>query len=189
MYKEVSAKIIMILVTAAILTVPSSVVQYLHAQSDQGLQAVLNIHNQERGLVGVQPLTWSDSLAAEAKSWADHLTTLGTVCAPPPQGCIPIPPHGASNENIALGVTWPEDLAEEEGRSAPVELANEWVKEKAAYNAGQRSGPGIGHYTAMVWQDTREVGCGFSSSGVTDFLVCRYNPQGNAPGQVPFGRK
>ena len=48
MHKEVSAKIIMILVTAAILTVPSSVVQSLHAQSDQGLQAVLNIHNQER---------------------------------------------------------------------------------------------------------------------------------------------
>jgi pathogenesis-related protein 1 len=183
MYEEASVKIFIILVTAAILTVPSS----LHAQSDQGLQAVLNIHNRERGLVDVPALTWSDSLATQAQSWADHLKTLGIVCAP--GGCNPVPPHGANNENIAVGVTWPEDLAKEEGRIAPVELAELWVKEKAAYNAGQRSGLGIGHYTAMVWNDTREVGCGFSSSGVTDFLVCRYSPQGNVPGQVPFGRK
>jgi Cysteine-rich secretory protein family len=140
---------------AAFLTVPSSVVQYLHAQSDQGLKDVLNIHNRERGLVGVQPLTWSDSLAAEAQSWADHLKTLGIVCAP--GGCNPVPPHGANNENIALGVTWPAE---------PAEL---WVKEKVKYNAGQRSAPGIGHYTAMVWKSTSEVGCGFSSSGETDF--------------------
>ena len=98
MHKEVSAKIIMILVTAAILTVPSSVVQYLHAQSDQGLQGVLNIHNDERGLVRVQPLAWSDSLASQAQSYADHLTTLGIVCGE--QGCDPPPPHGANNENI-----------------------------------------------------------------------------------------
>jgi hypothetical protein len=187
MYKKVSKEIALILIMAVFLTLPLSVVQLSYAQPNQGLQGVLNIHNDERGLVRVQPLAWSDSLAAQAQSYADHLTTLGIVCGE--QGCNPPPPHGANNENIAVGITWPADLAEEEGRIAPVELAKEWVKEKAAYNAGQRSGPGIGHYTAMVWQDTREVGCGFSSSGVTDFLVCRYNPQGNAPGQVPFGRK
>ena len=85
MYKKISKEIVLILVMAAFLTVPSSVVQFLHAQSDKGMQAVLNIHNDERKAVGNQPLTWSDSLAAEAKSWADHLTTLGTVCAPLPR--------------------------------------------------------------------------------------------------------
>ena len=48
MYKKISKEIVLILVMAAFLTVPSSVVQFLHAQSDQGLQAVLNIHNDER---------------------------------------------------------------------------------------------------------------------------------------------
>ena len=37
---------------AAILTVPSSVVQLSHAQSNKALQDVLNIHNDERKAVG-----------------------------------------------------------------------------------------------------------------------------------------
>jgi hypothetical protein len=181
---------------AVFLTVLLSVVHLSYAQPNQDMLDVLNLHNRERAEVKSPPLTWSDSLAAQTHAYAGHLMTLGIVCAPPSQGCKPEPPHGAGNENIALGITWPADLAEEEGRIAPVELAKEWVKEKAKYNAGQRSGPGIGHYTAMVWQDTREVGCGFAlgtgpdevtlSGGGTDFLVCRYNPPGNTPGQAPF---
>ncbi len=63
-----------------------------------------------------------------------------------------------------------------------------WADEKPKYNAGQRSGLGIGHYTAMVWKNTQEIGCGFASSdsGQIDFLVCRYNPPGNLPGQTPY---
>jgi pathogenesis-related protein 1 len=192
MYKKVSTIIIMILATAAILIVPSSVLQVSYAQTDQDMRDVLNLHNRERAELKVQPLTWSDSLAAQAQAYADHLTTLGIVCSPPPQGCKPEPPHGAANENIALGVTLPAEL----GVNSPAEFAQMWADEKVKYNAGQRSGTGIGHYTAMVWKDTREVGCGFAlgtvpdevtlSGGGTDFLVCRYSPPGNVPGQAPF---
>ena len=99
MYKEVSTKIITILVMAAFLTVPLSVVHLSYAQSDQGLKDVLNIHNQERGEVKVQPLTWSDSLAGQAQAYADHLTTLGVVCTS--QGCKPVPPHGAAKREYS----------------------------------------------------------------------------------------
>ena len=73
MYKKVSTKIIMILVTAAIVTVLSSVLQVSNAQSNTNLQSVLDIHNQERAAVGVQPLTWSDSVATQAQAYADQL--------------------------------------------------------------------------------------------------------------------
>jgi len=181
MYLKVSNKITLILVIVAFLTVLLSVVQISHAQSNTDLKNdMLNIHNQERAAVGVPPLTWSDSLAAQSQSWADHLTTLGLVCDPervPPKPICDTTPHGAKNENIASGVS---DL------NSPTELAQLWANEKSKYNSGQRSGSGIGHYTAMVWKDTREIGCGFSSGGGMDFLVCRYNPPGNLPGQAPF---
>ena len=188
MYKKVSLGIITILATAAILTVLSSELQLSYAQPNQDMQDVLDVHNRERAAVGFPLLTWSDSLAAESQSWANHLGTLGIVCGP--QGCKPIPPHGANNENIASGYVYPADL----GRTPPAEYAQNWAKEKVKYDAGQRSEPGIGHYTAMVWKSTREVGCGFFAGAVpdelghgggTDFLVCRYSPGGNVGIQAP----
>jgi pathogenesis-related protein 1 len=189
MYNKVSIKIIIILVTAAIVTVLSSVLQVSYAQPNQDMRDVLDIHNRERALVGFPLLTWSDSLAAEAQNWANHLATLGIVCGP--QGCQPPAPHGANNENIALGYVFPAEF----GRTSPAEYAQRWADEKVQYDAGQRSGLGIGHYTAMVWKTTSEVGCGFVAGAVpdedgrgggTDFLVCRYNPPGNVASQAPF---
>src|SRR5438128_5800273 len=101
MYKKVSKEIILIVLMAAYLIVPASklVVQLSHAQPNQDMQAVLEIHKRERAAVGFPPLSWSNSLAAEAQSWANHLSTLGVICGS--QGCKPSPPHGANNENIA----------------------------------------------------------------------------------------
>ncbi|MBV9179547.1 MAG: hypothetical protein JO297_21165 [Nitrososphaeraceae archaeon] len=191
MYKKVSKGIILILLMAAFLVVPSSMVQLSHAQPNQDMTAVLDLHNRERAAIlpnGYPPLTWSDSLAAEAQSWANHLSTLGIVCGP--QGCNPLPTHGANNENIAVGPVFPADLP----RKTPAEYAQSWANEKAKYNAGQVSGAGIGHYTAMVWKSTREIGCGFFAGAVpdeqgrgggTDILVCRYLPGGNVASQAP----
>ena len=80
MYKKLSTKIIIILVTAGILTVPSSVLQVSHAQSNADLQnTVLEIVNRERAAVGVPPLVWSDTLAAGTQTWADHQAGLAKV--------------------------------------------------------------------------------------------------------------
>src|ERR1700745_4115563 len=190
MYKKVSKEIILFLLVAAYLIVPASksLVQLSFAQSNQDMTGVLDVHNRERAAVGFPPLTWSDSLAAEAQSWANHLSTLGVVCGS--QGCKPPPPHGATNENMAFGLAYAADI----GRTSPAEYAQLWANEKVKYDAGQRSGPGIGHYTAMVWKNTREVGCGFVAGAVpdelgrgggTDFLVCRYSPPGNIGSQAP----
>ena len=189
MYKKISIKIIMILVTAAIVTVPSSMLQLSHAQPNQDMQEVLNIHNRERAEVNFPVLTWSDSLAADAQKWANHLTTLGIVCGS--GGCKPTTPHGATNENIASGYVYPAEL----GRTSPAEYAQMWADEKVAYNGGQRSGLGIGHYAAMVWKATTQVGCWFAPGAVpdqegrgggTDFLVCRYNPGKGGASEAPL---
>ncbi len=185
MNQKVSKEITLIFVMTTLLIVLSSVVvQLSYAQSNPDLENImLKIHNDERDAVGVPPLTWSSSLAANAQSWANHLTTLGLICDPERPDLVPPKPicdttlHGAKNENIAAGLA---DF------NSPEELALLWADEKEKYDAGQRSGPGIGHYTAMVWKNTQEIGCGFASSGQMDFLVCRYSPPGNLPEQTPY---
>jgi hypothetical protein len=192
LYKKISKEIILILLMAAYLIIPASksVVQLSQAQPNQDMQAVLDVHNRERAAVEFPLLMWSNSLAADSRSWANHLATLGIVCGR--QGCnaangVSVAKlHGAANENMAFGPVFPADL----GRTSPAEYAQMWADEKVKYDAGQRSGLGIGHYTAMVWKNTREVGCGFVAGAVpdeqglgggTDILVCRYNPPGNSP--------
>ena len=87
-------------------------------------------------------------------------------------------PHGASNENLA-------------GKSSTsiTKHVQGWANEKSVYN-GQPLPSGnnpAGHYTAMVWQNTKEIGCGFADTDQMNFLVCRYNPPGNFIGEMPYG--
>ena len=145
MYRKVSIGIITILVTAAILTVPSSMLQVSHAQSTEALQGVLAIHNRERAnvkvpannMVGNPPLTWSNSLAAQAQAYADQLKAQGYVCngsndninvcrTAEPYKYLP---HGASNENLVWGsVGYTIDQMVQGPRY-------HWVSEKSNYNA------------------------------------------------------
>ena len=118
MHRKVSIGIITILVTAVILTLPSSMLQLSHAQSNQDMQGVLAIHNRERAnakvpannMVGNPALTWSDSLAAQAQAYADQLKSQGYVCnnsndnnnvckRDRPSIC----PTALANENLAWG--------------------------------------------------------------------------------------
>src|ERR687895_486843 len=163
MYKKISKEIAMILVMAAFLTVPSSVLQVSHAQSNANLQnTVLNMHNQERSTVEVPPLTWSSSLATEAQRYANQLASQGYICTF--ENCIEELPHGAVNENLAWGSVGYSLAAMVQG----------WINEKSSYDGGPvPSGGGpAGHYTAMVWNSTREVGCGSSSGAQIEILVC-----------------
>jgi hypothetical protein len=46
-----------------------------------------------------------------------------------------------------------------------------------------------GHYTQMVWQSTREVGCGTKQGAPRPdgwYVVCRYCPPGNIDGQQAY---
>jgi len=187
MYKKVSAKLIMILATAAILTVPSSVLQVSYAQTDQDMQTVLSVHNKERDAVGVQPLTWSNSLAAEAQTWAQQVATTGIFDHDPVYTGLSCtgPCYG---ENIA-------GFNPSLGPSAPGEGVSLWTAEKSDYNGETHTCTAVypdscGHYTQMVWQTSREVGCGTAPPGAGGFhysvLVCRYDPPGNGAG-LPYG--
>jgi hypothetical protein len=146
--------------------------------------SILAVHNSERAAVGVPPLIWSNSLAAGAQAWAEHIATTGQFvhATDAQKGC----PCG----EVLAGFQWSE------GPTAPGGGTSLWVAEKNDYNGGPvgngyaPNGKPIGHYTQMVWRNEQEVGCGTAPPGAGglpySILVCRYNLPGNWPDESPY---
>lgn len=145
--------------------------------SDRTFQAeILAAHNAERRAVGVPDLVWSDALAAEAEAWANGLAASGAMT------------HAAQRthgENLYMNAV---------GRRTATQMVAGWLAERANYIPGaahpnvSKTGnwADVGHYTAMVWSTTTEVGCAVARGKVYDFLVCRYNPPGNVRGRAAY---
>ena len=134
---------------------------------------MLTLHNHERALVGVAPLTWSGRLAADATAYAAHLVAIGDLEHSSDES------RGDEGENLAMGTA---------GYYSPVALGEMWAQEKrdfagGAFDDGGNDAEAVGHYTQMVWRDTRQVGCGVASGGGDTYLICRYAPAGNYVGE------
>src|SRR5215208_762922 len=56
---------------------PSQVSNNTGNMSADWANRILAVHNSERAAVGVPPLVWSNSLAAGAQAWAEHIATTG----------------------------------------------------------------------------------------------------------------
>jgi hypothetical protein len=139
--------------------------------------SILAVHNSERAAVGVPPLVWSDSLAAGAQAWAEHIVTTGVFAhaTDAEKGC-------GCGEVIA-GFSW---FA---GPTAPGGGTSLWVAEKTLYHGEPMNSTNyltFGHYTQMVWRNEQEVGCGAANDGGSSILVCRYNLPGNWLGELPY---
>ena len=135
---------------------------------------VLAVHNRERAAVGVPPLVWNDTLAADAKTYAQIWSSTGKSDHPSAEW---VAAHPMSPEA--------ENLAGNHGSFlSTVSMAQEmqgWIAEKNVFQ-GLPSATGdnvVGHYTQMVWKSTTQVGCATAIGNNYGVLVCRYTPPGN----------
>jgi pathogenesis-related protein 1 len=138
---------------------------------------VLAAHNAARSRVGISPLIWSESLARYAQEWADHLaSTIGGIEHRPHSGKWK-QKHG---ENLFMGTV---------GYYGVTDAVGAWENERAAYHGGAIEMSNFfayGHYTQLVWRDTRDLGCAKAEHGGNLIVVCNYDPPGNTVGRTPY---
>jgi uncharacterized protein YkwD len=130
---------------------------------------MLAVHNEVRARVGVPLLTWSDRLAARSQDWADTLLARQQFIHRP-------------------NSTYGENLFEITGASAsPSQVVDAWAAESRNYNYASNRCSGVcGHYTQIVWGDTKAMGCAVARGKGREVWVCNYDPPGNWAGRRPY---
>jgi len=141
-------------------------------------QRLLASHNQVRERAGVPPLQWNEELARDARNWADELAASGRFEHSPDD-----PNQEPEGENLWAGTP---------GAFSPEAMVARWASEKKDYRPGtfpENSVSGdvenVGHYTQLIWANTRQVGCALARGKDEEFLVCRYSQAGNVYGERP----
>ena len=130
---------------------------------------MLAVHNAVRARVGAAPLTWSDRLAERAQDWADTLSARKQFVHRP-------------------NSTYGENLFTITGAAvSSAQVVNAWAAESRDYDYSSNRCHGVcGHYTQIVWRDTKQVGCAVARGGGREVWVCNYDPPGNWVGKRPY---
>jgi len=137
---------------------------------------LLQLHNNERRMVGLTDLTWSATLTQSAQDYANKLAATGTFQHSGLQ---------TVGENLAQSSFVP-DVASF--------LFKLWADEKAYFIPSKpfpdcTTGGVVGHYTQIMWSTTTQVGCGIANTTSASVLVCHYSPPGNRMGQYVYTSK
>ncbi|PNH12919.1 Cell wall protein PRY3 [Tetrabaena socialis] len=164
---------------AALVSTSRHAAMYGHRRPRLEQGGIVEAHNAARMLTGAANLTWSSSLAKSAQDWSD--------------GCVFEHSRSGVGENIVGGAySTPTDL------TRGVDM---WVGEVCNYDFSKPGwGMDTGHWTQVVWRNTRQLGCGYrvcrngvkgmgnyaATSTELGVLVCHYSPPGNFMGAQPF---
>ncbi|XP_019584650.1 Golgi-associated plant pathogenesis-related protein 1 isoform X1 [Rhinolophus sinicus] len=140
--------------------------------SKQFNNEVLKAHNEYRQQHGVPPLKLCKKLNQEAQQYSEALASTRILKHSPESS------RGQCGENLA----WAS--YDQTGK----EVADRWYSEIKNYNFQQPGfTSGTGHFTAMVWKNTKKMGVGkASASDGSSFVVARYFPAGNVVNQGFF---
>jgi uncharacterized protein YkwD len=148
--------------------------------STSDAQRILDHHNQVRRQKGVPPLIWNAKLSAYAQKWADYLANSNHCSIKHRTDC------GEDGNVYGENIFW--------GSSAafyhPLDASTSWYDEKKDYRyrtIDPNDWHETGHYTQMIWKDTREMGVGVAicPDGAI-IVVANYYPAGNVIGRYPY---
>ena len=150
-------------------------------------QEMLDLHNSARREVGItNDLSWSATLAKDAKSYADTIANSGVWG------------HDPKNYGGYTNGPYGENLYTSTARPELKDAAEAWIKEKRYYTYGKvgdtntcETGQICGHYTQIVWKKSSEVGCATSKYKRGEYkdwfvVVCKYKTAGNYIDETPY---
>ena len=135
---------------------------------------VLSRHNTYRKDVKIENFQWNKVLAETAQAWADSLKK---------DGCATGHSDTKYGENISAYTT---------SLIITEQHIDRWGDERSDYTYESNTcaeKKECGHYTQLVWKDTKTVGCGRSTCEAApnyDIVVCNYYPIENVKGQKPY---
>jgi hypothetical protein len=139
-------------------------------------RAWLSEHNVERARLGLKPLVWDTNLSADAARHAVKMARSGTF-----EHADQRNNKVAQGENLWMGTI---------GAYNASDMVGSWIEERTAFRPGifpnvSKTGnwADIGHYTQLIWPDTKRVGCALAGNSSDEYLVCRYYPAGNVLGE------
>ncbi|XP_067940798.1 uncharacterized protein [Watersipora subatra] len=130
----------------------------------------LRAHNNLRALHHVPNLELNYQLCDVAQKWADHLATIGSL---------------QHSNGSHMGTQLGENIASRWGsRGADYtgeEVTQQWYSEESAYDYGGKNHAGkTGHFTQVVWKDSKELGIGKAADTKGRvYVVANYKPAGN----------
>jgi uncharacterized protein YkwD len=113
---------------------------------------MLATHNRMRCLHGAPPLVWSDAVADYAQRWVERSGFRHSDSYQSPLG-----PMG-------------ENLFATSGRVSAAEAVQLWYGESRGYDYTREGSMESGHFTALIWQGARQLGCGQAGGTVS----CNY---------------
>ncbi|VDI36131.1 Hypothetical predicted protein [Mytilus galloprovincialis] len=138
-------------------------------------EQALKAHNGLRAKHGVPALKSAADLCAMAQKWADHLLANNLT------GHSPRDHRPGAGENIAYMMGTMADLdysakdATESWYSEIENYGSYYGKEPPEFGRV----PAYGHFTQVVWKDTKEMGIGKARGNGRVVVVANYRPAGN----------
>uniref|UniRef100_A0AAF5D5R5 SCP domain-containing protein n=2 Tax=Strongyloides stercoralis TaxID=6248 RepID=A0AAF5D5R5_STRER len=124
---------------------------------------ILKETNRYRQAHGVPALTYDYNLEKASQEYAKYL------------GDYNLFEHDPKNRPKG----WGENLAKMSASLGSL-ATKKWYDEVSMYDfAKNKYVPGTGHFTALVWKETKKVGCGIYMKREILYVVCKYSPAGN----------
>ena len=131
------------------------------------VESALNMHNQYRAQHGAEPLTVSQDLNKIAQDYANHIAKINSMV------------HSQNKykgEPLGENIYWCSGM--------PIEgaaMTTSWYDEIKDYNFNKPGFKnGTGHFTQVVWKESKLVGFGYAQSSDGGYFgVANYFPAGN----------